>query len=282
MAETNKPGKIMKSVFIPWETIDRAVTNWFNIAFLADLPETDVPDWSWKVEAEKDDTDFNIRMFTRGPILNNDVLDPCVKKLKDLLAQNYDLSDRYSGDWDIWDMLDTSVEHGWTSIDLPCCLSCRLVGPFISFATDSCVAVYDGVYFFQDTDEEARKATEPQEYGHWVDALIGDTPVQVCDKCNTFFPLAYTGGGHRFCPNCGKPMWVDSPKPTLGVINHANGENEFFYDEAEFLQRVKETLDCEPPIGLHIEVLANSEPLKKRINELIYGAFGEEPPEGED
>ena len=43
-----------------------------------------------------------------------------------------------------------------------------------------------------------------------IDAVIpndnGGLPVQVCDQCNTFFPLAYTGGGHRFCPNCGARM----------------------------------------------------------------------------
>ena len=46
--------------------------------------------------------------------------------------------------------------------------------------------------------------------GRWIDAVIpnenGGLPVQVCDQCNTFFPLAYTGGGHRFCPNCGARM----------------------------------------------------------------------------
>jgi NADH pyrophosphatase NudC (nudix superfamily) len=52
-------------------------------------------------------------------------------------------------------------------------------------------------------------ADRPQ--GEWVDAEIplesGDTmPIQVCNLCKTFYPLAYTGGGHRFCPNCGAKM----------------------------------------------------------------------------
>ena len=56
---------------------------------------------------------------------------------------------------------------------------------------------------------EADKADRPQ--GKWVDAEIplesGDTmPIQVCNLCKTFYPLAYTGGGHRFCPNCGARM----------------------------------------------------------------------------
>ena len=50
---------------------------------------------------------------------------------------------------------------------------------------------------------------EPRR-GHWIDAILpndhGGFPVQVCDQCNTFFPLAYTGGGHNFCPNCGADM----------------------------------------------------------------------------
>ena len=56
---------------------------------------------------------------------------------------------------------------------------------------------------------EADKADRPQ--GEWIDAEIplesGDTmPIQVCNLCKTFYPLVYTGGGHRFCPNCGARM----------------------------------------------------------------------------
>lgn len=46
--------------------------------------------------------------------------------------------------------------------------------------------------------------------GHWIDGEIqadnSVLPVQICDKCNTFYPLAYTGGGHKYCPNCGTKM----------------------------------------------------------------------------
>ena len=57
--------------------------------------------------------------------------------------------------------------------------------------------------------EQMPSADRPQ--GEWVDAEIplesGDTmPIQVCNLCKTFYPLAYTGGGHRFCPNCGADM----------------------------------------------------------------------------
>ena len=52
-------------------------------------------------------------------------------------------------------------------------------------------------------------ARRPQ--GEWIDAEIplesgGSMPIQVCNLCKTFYPLAYTGGGHRFCPNCGASM----------------------------------------------------------------------------
>ena len=52
-------------------------------------------------------------------------------------------------------------------------------------------------------------ADRPQ--GEWIDAEIplesgGTMPIQVCNLCKTFYPLAYTGGGHRFCPNCGARM----------------------------------------------------------------------------
>ena len=52
-------------------------------------------------------------------------------------------------------------------------------------------------------------ADRPQ--GKWIDAEIplesgGSMPIQVCNLCKTFYPLAYTGGGHRFCPNCGAKM----------------------------------------------------------------------------
>lgn len=56
---------------------------------------------------------------------------------------------------------------------------------------------------------ERGKADRPQ--GEWIDAEIplecgGSMPIQVCNLCKTFYPLAYTGGGHRFCPNCGADM----------------------------------------------------------------------------
>ena len=60
--------------------------------------------------------------------------------------------------------------------------------------------------------EKVRKAlSADRPQGEWVDAEIplesgGSMPIQACSLCKTFYPLAYTGGGHRFCPNCGCRM----------------------------------------------------------------------------
>lgn len=48
--------------------------------------------------------------------------------------------------------------------------------------------------------------TSQTKIGHWIDIMVGDMQAQACDQCKTFYPLAYTGGGHRFCPNCGAKM----------------------------------------------------------------------------
>ena len=57
--------------------------------------------------------------------------------------------------------------------------------------------------------KEVPSSDRPQ--GEWIDAEIplesGDTmPIQVCNLCKTFYPLAHTGGGYHFCPNCGAQM----------------------------------------------------------------------------
>ena len=53
---------------------------------------------------------------------------------------------------------------------------------------------------------EAIPSARPR--GEWIDAEIplesgGSMPIQVCNLCKTFYPLAHTGGGYHFCPNCG-------------------------------------------------------------------------------
>ena len=58
---------------------------------------------------------------------------------------------------------------------------------------------------------EILELTADRPQGEWIDAEIplesgGSMPIQVCNLCKTFYPLAYTGGGHRFCPHCGAKM----------------------------------------------------------------------------
>ena len=50
--------------------------------------------------------------------------------------------------------------------------------------------------------------TPKQRTGKWIDVDVMGVPAQACDQCNTFFLLAYTGGGHHYCPNCGAKMEV--------------------------------------------------------------------------
>lgn len=56
----------------------------------------------------------------------------------------------------------------------------------------------------------ALQESVPVRHGKWIDAVIpndsGGLPVEVCNQCNTFYPLAFTGGGMRYCPNCGAKM----------------------------------------------------------------------------
>jgi PHP family Zn ribbon phosphoesterase len=59
---------------------------------------------------------------------------------------------------------------------------------------------------FADEMRKVRVRSQEPKMGHWIDIMVGDMPAQACDQCNTFYPLAYTGGGHKYCPNCGAKM----------------------------------------------------------------------------
>lgn len=77
-------------------------------------------------------------------------------------------------------------------------------------ATDECFALLARLRVTaRQALEKVPSADRPQ--GEWIDAEIpleggGAMPIQACNLCKTFYPLAYTGGGHRFCPNCGAKM----------------------------------------------------------------------------
>ena len=79
----------------------------------------------------------------------------------------------------------------------------------MSDLTDETMIAYLNLMFRVGKIVGAKKSARPK--GEWIDAEIplecgGSMPIQVCNLCKTFYPLAYTGGGHRFCPNCGARM----------------------------------------------------------------------------
>ena len=62
---------------------------------------------------------------------------------------------------------------------------------------------------FKELLDKLPPVTPQPKTGRWIDIMVGDMPAQACDRCNTFYPLAYTGGGHKYCPNCGAKMESD-------------------------------------------------------------------------
>ena len=78
------------------------------------------------------------------------------------------------------------------------------------------MAWYDEDGEIADSDEKLKAITDlingvpsvtpQQKMGRWKDIVAGNIAAQACDQCNTFYPLAYTGGGHKYCPNCGAKM----------------------------------------------------------------------------
>lgn len=78
---------------------------------------------------------------------------------------------------------------------------------------DAIEALYKYSFVSKDVIEKEIKAipSADRPQGEWINAEIplesgGSMPIQACNLCKTFYPLAYTGGGHRFCPNCGARM----------------------------------------------------------------------------
>ena len=79
--------------------------------------------------------------------------------------------------------------------------------------SDAIKALYKYNFVSKDVIEREIKAipSADRPQGEWIDAEIplesgGSMPIQACNLCKTFYPLAYIGGGHRFCPNCGAEM----------------------------------------------------------------------------
>ncbi|MGJ0566838.1 hypothetical protein ACR73B_17095 [Enterococcus innesii] len=76
--------------------------------------------------------------------------------------------------------------------------------------------------------------------GHWIDIMVGDMPAQACDRCNTFYPLSYTGGGHRYCPNCGAKMIEPQESEK---INCKTTKYERSYQKSRQAQKVMKSND---------------------------------------
>ncbi len=74
------------------------------------------------------------------------------------------------------------------------------------FETDECFKLADQIRHEWQSTKDIPSVQPKIKVGHWIDIMVGDMQAQACDQCKTFYPLAYTGGGHRFCPNCGAKM----------------------------------------------------------------------------
>lgn len=71
----------------------------------------------------------------------------------------------------------------------------------------------DGLYdAFKIIDEIPAADVDPVRHAYWIDIIVMNMPAQACSNCRTFFSLAYTGGGHHYCPNCGAIMDADPPE----------------------------------------------------------------------
>ena len=71
------------------------------------------------------------------------------------------------------------------------------------------IEIASGYCHYANVPKELAKlpsVTPMPKTGHWIDIMVGDMPAQACDQCKTFYPLAYTGGWHNYCPNCGAKM----------------------------------------------------------------------------
>ena len=73
--------------------------------------------------------------------------------------------------------------------------------------------------------KELPSVTPARKKGKWIDIMVGDMPAQACDQCNTFYPLAYTGGGHKYCPNCGSFMMERKEKS--GIMKECCGNCKY-------------------------------------------------------
>ena len=90
------------------------------------------------------------------------------------------------------------------------------------------------------------------------------------DKLVTYYLTAYDLAVQR------QNMARD--KPMVGRVSYANGDAQEFTDAEAFLKCVQEELPYRPTTGFRYEVLTNDPVVRKAVDDIVFGLYGEENP----
>ena len=67
-------------------------------------------------------------------------------------------------------------------------------------------------------------------------------------------------------------------KPLVGRVTYANGDAQEFTDAEAFLKCVREELPYHPTTGFRYEVLTDDSAVRKAVDDIVFGLYGEENP----
>ena len=67
-------------------------------------------------------------------------------------------------------------------------------------------------------------------------------------------------------------------KPLAGRVTYANGDAQEFTDAKAFLKCVREELPYHPTTGFRYEVLTDDSAVRKAVDDIVFGLYGEENP----
>ena len=67
-------------------------------------------------------------------------------------------------------------------------------------------------------------------------------------------------------------------KPLVGLVTYANGDTQEFTDAEAFLKCVREELPYHPTTGFRYEVLTDDSAVRKAVDDIVFGLYGEENP----
>ena len=67
-------------------------------------------------------------------------------------------------------------------------------------------------------------------------------------------------------------------KPLVGRVTYANGDAQEFTDAEAFLKCVREELPYRPTTGFRYEVLTDDPAVRKAVDDIAFGLYGEENP----